>query len=73
MKLKPHNPGVFYGQCSEICGAYHKFIPISLEFVSNDYDPDDSGYESSGRDIRTDSSWYSDWDVDRDRESGLDL
>jgi cytochrome c oxidase subunit 2 len=34
VKLKPHNPGVFYGQCSEICGAYHRFIPISLEFVS---------------------------------------
>ena len=23
--------GVFYGQCSEICGANHSFIPISLE------------------------------------------
>ena len=33
VKLKPHNPGVFYGQCSEICGAYHRFMPISLEFV----------------------------------------
>jgi len=26
--------GVFYGQCSEICGANHRFIPISLE-ISN--------------------------------------
>jgi len=34
VKLKPHNPGVFYGQCSEICGAYHRFMPICLEFVS---------------------------------------
>lgn len=25
-----HRPGVFYGQCSEICGANHRFIPISL-------------------------------------------
>ena len=23
--------GVFYGQCSEICGAYHSFMPIKLE------------------------------------------
>ena len=23
--------GVFYGQCSEICGANHSFIPICLE------------------------------------------
>jgi len=26
-------PGVFYGQCSEICGANHSFIPIAVEFV----------------------------------------
>lgn len=23
--------GVFYGQCSEICGANHRFIPIAVE------------------------------------------
>jgi len=27
-------PGVFYGQCSEICGANHRFMPISLEITS---------------------------------------
>jgi cytochrome c oxidase subunit 2 len=27
-------PGVIYGQCSEICGANHRFIPISLERVT---------------------------------------
>lgn len=27
-------PGLFYGQCSEICGANHSFIPIVLERVS---------------------------------------
>ena len=27
-------PGVFYGQCSEICGRNHRFMPIVLEFVS---------------------------------------
>jgi cytochrome c oxidase subunit 2 len=26
--------GCFFGQCSEICGANHSFIPISLELVS---------------------------------------
>ncbi len=27
-------PGVFYGQCSEICGANHSFIPIAIESVN---------------------------------------
>lgn len=27
-------PGLFYGQCSEICGANHSFIPIVVERVS---------------------------------------
>nr|QLD97078.1 cytochrome c oxidase subunit 2 [Secretargas transgariepinus]QLD97091.1 cytochrome c oxidase subunit 2 [Secretargas transgariepinus] len=26
--------GVFFGQCSEICGANHSFMPISLEVTS---------------------------------------
>ena len=26
--------GVFFGQCSEICGANHRFMPISLEFIN---------------------------------------
>nr|YP_009421084.1 cytochrome c oxidase subunit II [Cipangopaludina chinensis]ASR74865.1 cytochrome c oxidase subunit II [Cipangopaludina chinensis] len=26
-------PGVFYGQCSEICGANHSFMPIVVEGV----------------------------------------
>nr|YP_009257427.1 cytochrome c oxidase subunit II [Haliclystus antarcticus]ANH09488.1 cytochrome c oxidase subunit II [Haliclystus antarcticus] len=30
-------PGVYYGQCSEICGANHSFMPIVLEAVSLDY------------------------------------
>jgi cytochrome c oxidase subunit 2 len=28
-------PGVFYGQCSEICGANHSFIPISVESINS--------------------------------------
>lgn len=27
-------PGVFYGQCSEICGANHSFMPIVIEAVN---------------------------------------
>nr|YP_011003024.1 cytochrome c oxidase subunit 2 [Rhipicephalus bursa]WPR15189.1 cytochrome c oxidase subunit 2 [Rhipicephalus bursa] len=27
-------PGMYYGQCSEICGANHSFMPISLEMTS---------------------------------------
>nr|ALO81700.1 cytochrome c oxidase subunit II [Phyllochaetopterus sp. AW-2015] len=26
-------PGIFYGQCSEICGANHSFMPIVLEII----------------------------------------
>jgi cytochrome c oxidase subunit 2 len=26
--------GVYYGQCSEICGVYHGFMPIVVEAVS---------------------------------------
>nr|YP_009755484.1 cytochrome c oxidase subunit II [Paradoxornis heudei]ABY73522.1 cytochrome c oxidase subunit II [Paradoxornis heudei]QIP53961.1 cytochrome c oxidase subunit II [Paradoxornis heudei] len=28
-----NRPGVFYGQCSEICGANHSFMPIVVESV----------------------------------------
>lgn len=28
-----NRPGLFYGQCSEICGANHSFIPIVIESV----------------------------------------
>nr|YP_010478421.1 cytochrome c oxidase subunit II [Nesophrosyne sp. 246 GMB-2012]UVI59865.1 cytochrome c oxidase subunit II [Nesophrosyne sp. 246 GMB-2012] len=27
-------PGVYYGQCSEICGANHSFMPIMIESVN---------------------------------------
>lgn len=29
-----NRPGVFYGQCSEICGANHSFMPIRVEAVN---------------------------------------
>jgi heme/copper-type cytochrome/quinol oxidase subunit 2 len=31
----PNSVGLFYGQCSEICGANHSFMPISLEILSS--------------------------------------
>lgn len=27
-------PGIYYGQCSEICGANHRFIPICVEAIN---------------------------------------
>nr|QGZ10051.1 cytochrome c oxidase subunit 2 [Eisenia tracta] len=27
-------PGIFYGQCSEICGANHSFMPIAVEAIN---------------------------------------
>jgi cytochrome c oxidase subunit 2 len=29
-----NRPGLFFGQCSEICGANHRFIPICIESIS---------------------------------------
>nr|QHQ98472.1 cytochrome oxidase subunit 2 [Quadristernoseta cf. longigynium XFX-2019] len=31
----PNRPGLYYGQCSEICGANHSFMPISMEITSS--------------------------------------
>lgn len=32
--FKVDRPGVYYGQCSELCGARHAFMPIAVEVVS---------------------------------------
>nr|YP_010270150.1 cytochrome c oxidase subunit II [Potamometra macrokosos]UCU06843.1 cytochrome c oxidase subunit II [Potamometra anderseni]UCU06869.1 cytochrome c oxidase subunit II [Potamometra linnavuorii]UCU06856.1 cytochrome c oxidase subunit II [Potamometra anderseni]UJY96837.1 cytochrome c oxidase subunit II [Potamometra macrokosos]UJY96850.1 cytochrome c oxidase subunit II [Potamometra macrokosos] len=29
-----NRPGIMYGQCSEICGANHSFMPITIEAVT---------------------------------------
>nr|YP_009652697.1 cytochrome c oxidase subunit II [Dermacentor everestianus]QCF46395.1 cytochrome c oxidase subunit II [Dermacentor everestianus] len=29
-----NRPGLYFGQCSEICGANHSFMPISMEITS---------------------------------------
>nr|AAX50155.1 cytochrome oxidase subunit II [Bradypus variegatus] len=31
--LTSSRPGLYYGQCSEICGSNHSFMPIVLEFI----------------------------------------
>nr|YP_009509606.1 cytochrome c oxidase subunit II [Epixanthus frontalis]AUN45023.1 cytochrome c oxidase subunit 2 [Epixanthus frontalis] len=31
-----NRPGLFFGQCSEICGANHSFMPIVIESISTD-------------------------------------
>nr|YP_010944805.1 cytochrome c oxidase subunit II [Bathothauma lyromma]YP_010944811.1 cytochrome c oxidase subunit II [Bathothauma lyromma]WMC20939.1 cytochrome c oxidase subunit II [Bathothauma lyromma]WMC20945.1 cytochrome c oxidase subunit II [Bathothauma lyromma] len=37
LMLYPSRPGIYYGQCSEICGANHSFMPITLEIVNMNY------------------------------------
>nr|YP_010146969.1 cytochrome c oxidase subunit II [Conosia irrorata]QQP21491.1 cytochrome c oxidase subunit II [Conosia irrorata] len=32
-----NRPGVFFGQCSEICGANHSFMPIVIESIPTNY------------------------------------
>nr|APC60857.1 cytochrome c oxidase subunit II [Kannabateomys amblyonyx] len=32
--LTSTRPGLFYGQCSEICGSNHSFMPIVIEMVN---------------------------------------
>ena len=34
IRFNIRRPGLFYGQCSEICGANHRFIPIVIESTS---------------------------------------
>lgn len=34
--VKVDKPGVYYGQCSELCGVNHGFMPIAVEVVSQE-------------------------------------
>jgi cytochrome c oxidase subunit 2 len=34
--FKVDRPGVYFGQCSELCGTKHGFMPIAVEVVSKD-------------------------------------
>lgn len=40
-------PGIFYGQCSEICGINHSFIPIVIEAIEDISDFSDWYAQSS--------------------------
>lgn len=33
--FKADRPGVYFGQCSELCGARHAYMPIAVEVVSD--------------------------------------
>lgn len=41
LKFICQRPGLYFGQCSEICGSNHRFIPIVLEILNqlNDFFP----------------------------------
>jgi cytochrome c oxidase subunit 2 len=32
--FKAEKEGIYYGECSELCGARHAFMPITVEVVS---------------------------------------
>lgn len=34
--FQPMKEGIFYGQCSELCGKYHAFMPIAVRVVSQE-------------------------------------
>jgi cytochrome c oxidase subunit 2 len=34
--FKAERPGIYYGQCSELCGRGHAFMPIAVHVVSED-------------------------------------
>ncbi|MFN9939880.1 MAG: cytochrome c oxidase subunit II, partial [bacterium] len=34
--FKPIKSGTFYGQCSELCGALHGFMPIEVKILEED-------------------------------------
>jgi cytochrome c oxidase subunit 2 len=34
--IKVDHVGVYYGQCSELCGANHGFMPIAIEVVTKE-------------------------------------
>ena len=34
--FQPTKEGLYYGQCSELCGKYHAYMPIAIRVVSED-------------------------------------
>jgi cytochrome c oxidase subunit 2 len=37
VSILPNYCGVFFGQCSELCGSNHSFMPIVVESVPVSY------------------------------------
>ena len=37
VKFIRQRPGIFFGQCSEICGANHSFMPIVIEIINMNF------------------------------------
>lgn len=35
--IKTNKPGLIFGQCSEVCGINHRFIPIKIESILFNY------------------------------------
>lgn len=36
-RININRTGLLYGQCSEICGANHRFIPIVIERIPSNF------------------------------------
>ncbi len=36
MRFKAEKVGTYYGQCSELCGIKHAFMPITVRVVSEE-------------------------------------
>jgi cytochrome c oxidase subunit 2 len=34
--FKPEREGIYYGQCSELCGKSHAYMPITVKVVSEE-------------------------------------
>ena len=49
--------GIYYGQCSELCGKDHAFMPIAVRVVSKDeFDTFMKTFEADGLDKATDDA-----------------
>lgn len=46
----PSRPGLYYGQCSELCGIRHGFMPITMEVLAQ-ADYDNWARTASGEDV----------------------
>ena len=47
--FKAEKEGLYYGQCSELCGKDHAFMPIAIRVVSQDQY--DGWYAAAGSDL----------------------